>query len=56
MHGEALYAPPPAVGFCPLLKISLGNPYPKILDISKHFVVDAHMKRKKNVLQSLRAL
>ena len=34
---------PPAF-FCPLLKISLRNPYLKILDLAKLFVSDAPMK------------
>ena len=29
---------------CPSFKISLGNPYLKILDLSKLCVADAHMK------------
>ena len=36
--------PPPPLVFCPLLKISLGNPYLKILD----GVVNAHIKEKIN--------
>ena len=36
----------PTVVFCPLLKISFGNPYLKILDLQKLFVVDAAMKKK----------
>ena len=28
-------------GFFPLLKISLGNPYPKILYLAKFYVADA---------------
>ena len=31
--------------FCPLLKISLGNPYLKILDFTKLFISDAPMKK-----------
>ena len=30
----------------PLLKISLGNPYLKILDLTKLFIADAPMKKK----------
>ena len=44
-HG-ALYAPPPALVFCPILKISLLNPYLKIFDLTKLFVADARMKKK----------
>ena len=33
-------------GFCPLLKISLLNPYLKIHDLAKLFVADAPMKKK----------
>ena len=40
--------------FCPLFKISLGNPYLKILDPTKLFVTDAPMKKK--VLPPVRAL
>ena len=43
-----LYTPPPPFVFCPLLKISLGKSYLKILDLAKLFVVDAHMKKKKS--------
>ena len=32
--------------FCPALKISLGDPYLKILDLAKLFVADAPMKKK----------
>ena len=32
--------------FCPLLKIALGNPYLKILELTKNFVADAPMKTK----------
>ena len=35
----------PLVVFCPLLKISLGNPNLKILDLSKLFVADATMEK-----------
>ena len=38
-------SPPPLVS-CPLLKIYLGNPYLKILDLAKLFVADAPMKKK----------
>ena len=40
------------------LKISLGNPYLKILDLAKLFIADAPMKKnsKKLVLPPLRAL
>ena len=52
IHGGGL------CGFCPLLKISVGNPYQKILDLSKLFVADTPMKEKITnlVLLSLRAL
>ena len=48
MGGGALYGvrPPPPLFFCPLLKISLGNPHLKILDLSKLFISDAPMKKK----------
>ena len=48
----------PAVVLCPLLKISLDNPYLKILDNSKHFVADALRKNKSKYLVEfpLRAL
>ena len=36
------------VAFCPLLKISLGNPYLKIFELSKLFVTDVFMKKKKS--------
>ena len=42
----ALYAYPPAFVFCPLLKISLDNPYLKIRDLSKQCVADAPNKKK----------
>ena len=48
MGGGALYAPLPALVFCPLIKISLGNPYLKIIDISKHIVADAPLNKKKS--------
>ena len=35
----------PHVVFCPLLKISLSNPYLKILDLSKLYIADAHMQK-----------
>ena len=34
---------------CPLLKISLGNPYLKILDIANLFVADALRKKKSKI-------
>ena len=34
--------------FFPFTQISSGNPYLKILDLSKLFVTEAHMKRKKS--------
>ena len=40
-------APPPALVFLPLLKISLVNPYLKILDLAKRFVADAPIKKTK---------
>ena len=44
------------IPFLPLLKISLGNPYLKILDLTTLFVVDAPMKKSTNlVLLPLRA-
>ena len=42
--------PPPPLGFYPLLKISLGNPYLKILDLSKLFIADAPVKKKSTFL------
>ena len=44
INPKMLYAPPPppAVVFCSLLKISLGNRYLKIRDL---FVADANMKK-----------
>ena len=44
MHGGgwALYIPP-AVVLCPLLKISLGHPYLKILDFSQLLIADTPM-------------
>jgi len=47
MGGGALYAPPPALVFCPILKTSKGNPYLKIFYFSKLFVTDAPMKKSK---------
>ena len=44
MHGVGAVD---AVDFCPLLKMSLGNPYMKILDLSKLFVANAHTKKTK---------
>ena len=38
--------------FCPLFKISLGNPYLKILDLAKLFVADAPMKKKNQKMVS----
>ena len=43
-NGGRYTPPPPTVFFCPLLKISLGNPYLKILDLPKRYVADANMK------------
>ena len=40
---SALRLPPSAKVFCPLLKIYIGNPYLKILGLSKLFVADAPM-------------
>ena len=60
-YGEgALYSvrPPPSLVFCPLLKISLGNPYLKILDL-KNLLMRMPLwkkKSKKIVLPPLRAL
>ena len=45
--GRTVYAP---------LKISLGNQYLKILDLTKHFTADAPMKKNNAVLLPLRAL
>ena len=47
-----------ALVFCPLLKISLVNPYLKILDLAKLFVADVPIKKiyKKIVLPTLRTL
>ena len=42
--GEGLYAPP-FLPFCFLLKISLGDPYLKILDLANLFVAVAHIKK-----------
>ena len=48
---------PPALVFCPLHKISLVNPYLKILDRAKLFVADAPIKKiQKIVLPPLRSL
>ena len=52
--GWGTLRPPPILVFCPLLKISLGNPYLKILDLTKLFIVDTPMKKKKIVLPPLR--
>ena len=56
--GGPVGRPPPALVFCPLLKISLFNPYLKILDLAKHFVADAPIKKynKKIFLPPLRSL
>ena len=49
--------PNPPLVFCPLLKISLGNPYLNILDLAKLFAVDALNKISKfSVLHPLKAL
>ena len=40
--------PPPPLFFCPLLKISLGNPYLKILELTKLFIADAPIKKIEN--------
>ena len=40
------------VDFCPLLKISLGNPYLKILGLLKLFVANTPMKKKFTPFQS----
>ena len=45
--GGGRCTPLPPLLLCPLLKISLGNPYLKILDLTKLFVADAPMKKKK---------
>ena len=44
--------------FCPLLKISFGNPFLKILDLKRLFIADGPMKNKSTnlVLPPLRAL
>ena len=43
---ESPVDPPPLPWFfCPLLKISLVNPYLKILEIAKLFVADASNKK-----------
>ena len=47
MRGGGMYAPPPSLVFCPLLKLSVGIPYLKILNLAKLFVADAPMKQKK---------
>ena len=44
--GGCPVAPLPCLVFCPLLKISLVNPYLKILDLAKLFVADAPIKKK----------
>ena len=43
-RGAVRRTPPNALVFYPLLKILLGNPYLKILDLSKLFIVDAPME------------
>ena len=45
--------PPHTVFFFPLPKISLGNPFLKIFDISKLFVADANMRKKKKLFYFL---
>ena len=45
LWGGGTVRPPPR-SFCPLLKISLGNPYLKILDLTKLYNADAPMKKK----------
>jgi len=47
---------PPSLGFCPLLKISPGNPYLKIIDLAKLFVANAPMKEKKSKRLWMRGL
>ena len=42
-HGEGRYT---AMVFCPLLKISLRNPYLKFLDLAKLFVAVAPITKK----------
>ena len=44
--GMGPVAHPPTLVFCPLLKISLRNPYLKILDLAKLFVANAPVKKK----------
>ena len=39
------FAPPPPPVFCPFLKISLGDPCLKILDLTKLFAADATMQK-----------
>ena len=41
------------MALCPLLKISLGNPYLKIRDLSEHFVADAYMQEYRNLYRCL---
>ena len=43
-----------AMVFCPLLKISLVNPYLKILDLAKLFVADAPIKKTQKGLTGIR--
>jgi len=57
--GRRRCTPLPPLPFCLLLKISLGNPYLKILYLANIFVADASMKKEnENILVSppLRAL
>ena len=44
--GGGTVGPPLSLVFPPVLKISLGNPYLKILDLTKLFIADAPMKKK----------
>ena len=46
--------PPPPLFSCPVLKISLGNPSLKIIDLTKLFIADAPMKKNsKNLVHPL---
>ena len=58
MGGGGAVRPPPPLDIWFLLKISLGNPYQKILDLPKLFAVDAPIKKKikKIVILPRRAL
>ena len=47
--GRVLHAPA-SCGFCPLLKIYLGNPYLKILDLSKLFCCGCPCEKKSKQL------